>query len=83
MRNEVLSVCNSIPYKKPAQCLEWACWLVSYSEGEGYPEKIELQEQVACAGTYADREKQFCAWLARKRQSLHLCVSCARSLGVW
>jgi len=72
-----------MPYKKQQQCLEWACWLVSYREGQQYPEKINLHNLIPCAGSFADSEKQFCAWLSQKRCELHLCKNCARSLGVW
>ena len=44
-------------YKKQPQCLEWACWLVSYREGQQYPEKIKLHNPIPCAGSFADSEK--------------------------
>lgn len=69
--------------QKQPQCLEWACWLVSYREGLPYPEKTDLQNPVPCAGSFSDSEEQFCAWLAGKRLELHLCRNCARSIGVW
>jgi len=44
-----------MPYKKQPQCLEWACWLVSYRKGQ-YPQKINLHNPIPCAGSFADSE---------------------------